>query len=523
MAASEGHQETCEVLIDNDSPLNPTDVLNQTPLHLACENGHEDVVEVLLKSGADVTIKHRNGFNCLDFALDNGKWDCALAIINSEYWEDALRSKIQDKKGRIMTPLRRMIKEMPDMAVKVFTKCITEVPVSGPEEVQTYTFNFEFIDDSFTAALWDDGQKDDLRSQKDGLSTVDAVSVHSGKTEFSDDQDTKVLFDFEGKLIDKLRSYDYCKNPDVVAENHPLILLVKEKQAQLLEHPLTLALLSYKWKSYGRSFYFINLAIYIIFLFFFNFFMIAIPAPYVMSTYNQPGGGCNRTISVLQPETSYPLWRNNKNAYESIRVIGYIAMILGLFRQGLELIQLYGGPIKYFKSITNWFESGTYIGCFLVVLELNDEARECGLRQDWQWQVGVISLVISWIVLLLFIRKFPRFGIYVVMFTNITKTMFDFLLVFMFFLLAFAFGFHVSFANRASFGTWWRAIIKTLVLMIGEYDFESLFYPDDESFYENRTNYEAISYVIFVVFVFCIGGWFFDVHLGDDVTTPRRP
>lgn len=278
-AAANGHEETCQVLIENDSPLNPTDALNQTPLHLACERGHEHVTKLLLDKGADISIKHRNGFNCLDFAVDNGKWDCAKTILDHENWKDAMRSKIQDpKSGAIMTPMRRLIIEMPDLALKVFTKCITQLPVSGPNDTQQYKFDFEFLDDAYAAALWDDGTKSKGKFD-------DSISVASGKTGISE-PDSVVLYDFEGKLTDPSKSYDYCKNPDVVSENHPLILVVKEKNSELLEHPLTLALLSYKWKSYGRAFYFMNLAIYVIFLIFFNAFMLAVPAPYVMRTYH---------------------------------------------------------------------------------------------------------------------------------------------------------------------------------------------------------------------------------------------
>jgi len=39
---------------------------------LACREGYLNCVKVLVEGGADVKQKAQNGFNCLDFAIDNG-------------------------------------------------------------------------------------------------------------------------------------------------------------------------------------------------------------------------------------------------------------------------------------------------------------------------------------------------------------------------------------------------------------------------------------------------------------------
>ena len=64
-----------------------------------------------------------------------------------------------------MTPMRRLIEKMPDMAKKVFSKCISPyedltIPHFEENEVSlnAYKFNFEFLDDTFHAVDYDDGQ-----------------------------------------------------------------------------------------------------------------------------------------------------------------------------------------------------------------------------------------------------------------------------------------------------------------------------------------------------------------------------
>lgn len=38
--------------------------------------------------------------------------------------------------------------------------------------------------------------------------------------------------------------------------------------------------------------------------------------------------------------------------------------------------------------------------------------------KPWQWQCGAVAVFLAWINLILFLRKFPQFGIYIVMFTG---------------------------------------------------------------------------------------------------------
>lgn len=54
---------------------------------------------------------------------------------------------------------------------------------------------------------------------------------------------------------------------------------VESQRIDLLKHPLVTSLLNYKWKTYGRYFYFGNLLIYIIFLLFLTAFALTVINP----------------------------------------------------------------------------------------------------------------------------------------------------------------------------------------------------------------------------------------------------
>ena len=60
-AAKKGDTRIVKELLDNDvSLINARDSDHSTPLHCAVWKGHKDIVELLLKHGADVNAKNQN-------------------------------------------------------------------------------------------------------------------------------------------------------------------------------------------------------------------------------------------------------------------------------------------------------------------------------------------------------------------------------------------------------------------------------------------------------------------------------
>ncbi|QPG99202.1 hypothetical protein C2857_001187 [Epichloe festucae Fl1] len=69
-AAAVGSVPMVKLLLQNRSPLNPTDIEGYTPLHHAVAEGHGDVAIALLKEGADFTLKNAEDKSALDLAPD---------------------------------------------------------------------------------------------------------------------------------------------------------------------------------------------------------------------------------------------------------------------------------------------------------------------------------------------------------------------------------------------------------------------------------------------------------------------
>jgi ankyrin repeat protein len=125
-AAERGRYNSVRVLIENHSPVDPADKNQQTPLHLAARNGHSEVVKLLLKNGAKINSRTSNGDNCLDLAIGSNQYNVAETLINNRQWELILRNaKFDQQTNRWDTPLRKLIRKMPDIALIVLNKCCT--------------------------------------------------------------------------------------------------------------------------------------------------------------------------------------------------------------------------------------------------------------------------------------------------------------------------------------------------------------------------------------------------------------
>jgi len=81
-AAFWGHIETINWLVQSVRlPINKTDYNGDTALHDAARFGHLDVCKALLLGGADPTIVNKKGFNVVDVALKQNKYEVAQVVL----------------------------------------------------------------------------------------------------------------------------------------------------------------------------------------------------------------------------------------------------------------------------------------------------------------------------------------------------------------------------------------------------------------------------------------------------------
>ena len=75
--------EGTKFLIDAGADVKKTFSDGSTMLHLAAETGAAEMVQLLLSSGADPTIKNNGGLTPLDVAVNYKKLDAIKVLINA--------------------------------------------------------------------------------------------------------------------------------------------------------------------------------------------------------------------------------------------------------------------------------------------------------------------------------------------------------------------------------------------------------------------------------------------------------
>ena len=122
-----------------------------------------------------------------------------------------------------------------------------------------------------------------------------------------------------------------------------------------------------------------------------------------------------------------------------------------------EILQIIIQGFRYFTEISNlleWLLYGTAF-TFLIPYVMPDSITNNMFRRMsdpyFLWLVGVTSIFCCYANLVLFLRRFRLFGIYVTMFVEVTKTVIKVLLVFLVLIIGFTIVFFVLFKEQVSF------------------------------------------------------------------------
>ena len=112
-----------------------------------------------------------------------------------------------------------------------------------------------------------------------------------------------------------------------------------------------------------------------------------------------------------------------------------------------------------------------------------------------------MNLTLAWLNLLGDVRQLPFLGIYVIMFFDILKTFLRFGIVFIIFIVAFGLGFHLLLINQTPFQTVGYSLLKTSVMMTGEFEYESIFHNDTD-----QLGFSNLTFVFFLGFLIIMYG-----------------
>ncbi|XP_071487223.1 transient receptor potential cation channel subfamily A member 1 homolog [Diadema antillarum] len=545
-AAANGWIRTVNLLLKKNAEINVVDFLQMTPLHLACQNGQTDMVKLLVYyKHANILLRDDHGLNCLDHAIDNGHEDVAELLVSHKKWLWVMSVwSLDEETGKRTTPMRKLIKNMPEVAEQVMDRCVQHDPKVRPiDPVYWVEFYYALLEDTFSmwegqnnsdvcevdggqreqqeeegAGQRDDGNDgDDAREQAETSFTPrsngNVTSCNSDDNSvFNDEELTPKSeeYDSEEHLKVDADPYDKKMSSKDIALNHPLNIMVSAQRTDLLAHPLVASLLNHKWNKVGRYFFWVSLVSYLLFVAMLTSYVLVIPPSYYVRFANATDGvtwfanGEDRWVGEFREATLFFFGR----------IGNWIIFLLAVINIIREVVQLYFQRRSYF-CFGNLIEWVLYLLAILLVLPLSGIEYHNGIniRLAWQWQCGAVAVFLAWINLILFMRRFSVLGIYVIMFIDIFRTFMKFVVVLILFVVAFALAFYTLLMNQQPFHRIEYSFVKTFVMMIGELDFGNIFHSQnylntentladgEEDYFLTAVFYQSITYIIFTLFL----------------------
>ena len=442
------------------------DGINASSLHISAERGYVDIFNLLLNNEAEITQKGPDQKTALEIAIEKDQREVIRSIIKSPKWKEAFRMPCTSINGELNTPLRMLIRHIPDLADEFLDRCCEkEATLENEREDErrrkqdVININCDFIEDttSYMYAKKQDDPEKKLFIHKDDLPEV-----------------------FTGYAI---------HNVDI--DNHPLIIMANGKKVDLLQHPVCSVITNRKWDTFGFKSYLLLIGVYVIFLTALNLFILTSPSPintpenftcteffsrkyteYRKSITNDTARTYDGTRKN-STESSREAWKEHWNPiFRIILLVLNFARVVFFFVYG-EISPIWRQTKKSFEEIKKlrkpklplvfFFDFLIYSLALFVACHDFLWDPSC-----FQWQVGAVTITLAWINLLLQMRLLYGIGIYIIIFKDVILTFLKISIVFVILLVGFAFCFHILLSHRQEFKFPYDAMLKTIIMMSGE-------------------------------------------------------
>ncbi|RDD43947.1 Transient receptor potential cation channel subfamily A member 1 [Trichoplax sp. H2] len=436
IAASKGHQEILECLLNSRASVNSINFHGETALHIAAATGHANSIKLLLDHGAEVSFVNNEDRTCLDIAIENMRKDAAMVIVTHKQGKRDLIMRRVDEQGR--TVMQNLIRKLPEVAETVMSSCIQHDIVEDPKSTNKHV--------SYDFTLLDPGPSFELEHRKDGI----------------------------------------------YLNNNALQTMIHYKRTNLLKHELTKKLLDVKWNRIGSYVFYLNLVLYLLFVFGLTSYILNIQPPPELRYQNGKFIGLINPLDVnrsSQNVTDYELDKQRSNGYR------ILVIILASVNLTKEVYQMMRQRLRYFASLGSYFELLLYGSAIFFMSTMNH-------ANDYvQWTVGSITIFLAYFALVMQFQRMEIFGIYVLMLKSMLITILKVVLVVFSLIQGFALSFYMLAPNESVLFNVPIAWIKVLDMMIGEIDYRSVFIDGIES---GRIKYPhgIMVLIMLVVFMF---------------------
>lgn len=282
-------------------------------------------------------------------------------------WKEILRCKAEFG----INPMKSLIQTMPRLAEEVMNKCVTYSDLSPHDPEYSVTFDFSFL------APCDNKGEDESKTEGSG---------------------------FFGPAT-----------------------MVECEREDLLMHPLSQALLQWKWNTVGKPLFWCNFLTYFAFVCLLNVFVVTErEKQLVLSSKFENSSSEDEKI-----------FRFKSTFSSGAPVIIAIFICIHMLK---EIYQIIVQQWRYFTHFTNLTEWCCYLSALCYIASYF-QGRNIFSNSMALWPLASIVILLSYLSLVLFLRRFSFFGIYVSMFFEVSKTFLRVALIFTPIIFAFSMAF----------------------------------------------------------------------------------
>ncbi|XP_047138901.1 ankyrin-2 isoform X2 [Hydra vulgaris] len=467
-----GRLDVIKVLIEQGAQIDSKDCDSFTPLMSAVSEGHSDAVEYLLKCGASVAISEMNMKNVLHLAIENGH-SSTLKVLLQNGGFSLINSHDMDFKRPIhyaaihnFESVEILIKESADTEVTdneektplhiaaEYGNCICLVML-----IKNSTRNINCTDEK--------GQSPLHLAAKNGRVGTTSILIEMGAQISGRDDLNWTPLDYAARNGHSKVVIALIKNGACVNEYDPN-RLTPLHHASINGHVKCINILL----DHGAD----------------------------ISFQNADGKNCldlalenHHTEACKIFVTHKREKQEEKNAFQII--IPKVILILSSFEICKEFVQAYLLKKEYFKDFNNYLELILYTSTFIYMLSFINY-----VTMNIKWTAGVFSILFAWTNLLLYLKRDTFFGVYVVMIIEVLKSLINVIMVFVMIIIAFSLSFFVLFENSSFSSPEW-SMVKTIVMTLGETDFNDLFINNNTTVDNSDLPYPEMSYILFTLFL----------------------
>lgn len=252
LSCRKGFFEISKNLITTSNLTSQDQTNDDFPLHVACYEGAHEVVKLLLLKGAKINQLNRENENCLDIAIKRGHREVIRVLLDDDNWYKLIRANNlvsedhldnEDEDFKVITHVVNPIKQIQNsVSINNKLSLSSKLPIEVTPHVADSS---KLVESPQLMALFDAKMWDMFKIILDKCQTTE------NKWNFS-------IIDPVLKSLSK----------------HPLMLIARSGQENLLKHETTKLLLQLKWRFIPRCAFYFSLLIYIIYVILFSVYTV---------------------------------------------------------------------------------------------------------------------------------------------------------------------------------------------------------------------------------------------------------